>query len=262
VKSDDSTAGTERIGIGGNEIEYFRIPPRRSGLPVLVFLHEGLGSASLWRHFPGVLCELTGCEAVVYSRYGNGFSTPLTGARTPEYMHEEALETLPRLLRAWRVEDAVLVGHSDGASIALLYAAGRASVRGLVLEAPHLFVEGLSLRSIAAIRQEYKTTPLRGRIASYHTDGDRTFYGWNDVWLSSAFAGWNIESFVARIRVPILAIQGDDDEYGTGLQLEALARLSGGPVDRAVLAHCGHEPHRDRAAFVAALAGEWIGERR
>ena len=252
---------TERIVIAGREIEYFRLPARRTGLPVLIFLHEGLGSASLWRHFPIVLAELTGCAAIVYSRYGNGFSTPLNGARAPEYMHEEALETLPRLLHAWRVEDAILVGHSDGASIALLCAAGRASVRALVLEAPHLFVEELSIRSIVAIRHEYESTSLRERIALFHADGDRTFYGWNDVWQLPEFSSWNIEASAARVRVPVLAVQGADDEYGTNEQIEALARLSKGSVDRAVLARCGHTPHRDRAAFVASLAGEWIGER-
>jgi pimeloyl-ACP methyl ester carboxylesterase len=258
---DDTTAGrTERVAVGGKQIEYFRLPPRRGGLPVLVFLHEGLGSASLWRHFPIVLAELTGCAAIVYSRYGNGFSTPLTGARTCDYMHEEALETLPRLLHAWGVEDVILVGHSDGASIALLHAAGRASVRALVLEAPHVFVEEVSLRSIAAVRNEYETTSLRERMARHHADGDRTFYGWNDVWLLPGFASWNIESSASRICVPILAIQGSDDEYGTPLQIEALAGVSKASVDRALLARCGHAPHRDRAAFVAALAGEWIGE--
>jgi pimeloyl-ACP methyl ester carboxylesterase len=261
MSRDDAPDGRcERIATGSKEIEYFRLPARRSGLPVLVFLHEGLGSATLWRHFPIVLAELTGCAAVVYSRYGNGFSTTLGSARTPEYMHEEALETLPRLLRAWRIEDAILVGHSDGASIALLHAAGRANVRALVLEAPHLFVEELSLRSIAAIRVEYETTALRNRMAPYHADADRTFYGWNDVWRLPEFASWNIESSAARIRVPILAIQGAEDEYGTRLQIEALARLAKGPVDRAVLAGCGHAPHLERAAFVASMTGEWIGE--
>ncbi|MBV8148544.1 MAG: alpha/beta hydrolase [Candidatus Eremiobacteraeota bacterium] len=252
---------TERIVIAGREIEYFRLPARRTGLPVLIFLHEGLGSASLWRHFPIVLAELTGCAAIVYSRYGNGFSTPLTGARTPAYMHEEALETLPRLLHAWRVEDVILVGQSDGASIALLYAAGRASVRALVLEAPHLFVEEMSIRSIDAIRHEYENTSLRARLSSFHADGDRTFYGWNDVWQSPEFSSWNIEPSTARVRVPILAVQGLDDEYGTLAQIETLARVSKGPVDRVLLARCGHAPHRDRAAFVESLAAQWIGER-
>jgi pimeloyl-ACP methyl ester carboxylesterase len=262
VTSGPTGGRAERTAVGDKEIEYFRIPAKRAGLPVLVFLHEGLGSASLWRQFPGVIGDLTGCAAIAYSRYGNGFSTPLASTRMPEYMHEEALETLPRLLQAWRVEDVILVGHSDGASIALLHAAGRASVRALVLEAPHLFVEELSLRSIAATRTDYETTSLRERMAPHHADGDRTFYGWNDVWLSPAFAGWNIESFAARVRVPVLAIQGVDDEYGTTRQLDALARSCSGRVDRAVLARCGHAPHRDRAALVASLVGEWIGERQ
>jgi pimeloyl-ACP methyl ester carboxylesterase len=258
---DGTPAGrTERIAIGGKEIEFFRLSAKRAGLPVLVFLHEGLGSAALWRTFPSVLADLTGCAAIVYSRYGNGFSTALTRARDPGYMHEEALETLPRLLHAWRVEDAILVGHSDGASIALLYAAARASVRALVLEAPHLFVEELSLRSIAAVRNEYETTPLRERLACYHADGDRTFYGWNDVWLLPEFASWNIESAAARVRAPILAIAGAEDEYGTPRQIEALGELAKGSVDRAILARCGHDPHRERAAFIASLTGEWIGE--
>lgn len=253
---------TERIGIGPHELEFIRIPAARRGSPTLVFLHEGLGSAALWRSFPRALAERTGCGAVVYSRYGNGFSTPLAEHRTARYMHDEALSALPALLEALGLGDVVLIGQSDGASIALIYTAQReARVRALVLEAPHVFVEDLSVRSIAAMKQEYEKTDLRGRLARYHADVDRTFYGWNDVWLSPEFRSWNVESYVAHIRAPMLAIQGLDDEYGTLAQLEAISRKAAVPIDRMLLAHCGHAPHRDRAALVESAVGAWLEER-
>src|SRR5262249_39964017 len=134
-------------------------------------------------------------------------------------------------------------------------------VRALVLEAPHLFVEPVSVASIAAIRTQYETTPLRERMSRYHTDVDKTFYGWNDIWLAPEFADWNVEAYAARVRAPVLALQGVDDEYGTAAQIDALAKCASGPVDRVLLARCGHAPHRDRRAFVEALAGDWIDER-
>jgi pimeloyl-ACP methyl ester carboxylesterase len=245
--------------VGGRELEIVTIPARRSGAPTLVFLHEGLGSTGLWRDVPSVLAERTGCAALVYSRYGNGFSAPLQEARTPRYMHDEALAALPSLLAEQDVRDAILIGHSDGASIAIIFASEHPSiVRGVVLEAPHVFVEELSVRSIAAIRDVYETGGLRERMGRYHADVDRTFYGWNDVWLSPQFRDWNIEAYAARVRAPLLAIQGLEDEYGTVAQIDALARHARGPVDRLLLARCGHTPHRDRDALVVDTAASWI----
>lgn len=177
----------------------------------------------------------------------------------PRYMHDEALVALPALLAEHCLRDVILVGHSDGASIAVIFAAEHPGVvRGAVLEAPHLFVEELSVRSITAIRGVYETGDLRERMARHHADVDRTFYGWNDVWLSPEFRDWNIESYATRARAPLLAIQGRDDEYGTPAQIDALARHAGGPVDRLLLARCGHTPHRDRAPLVVETAASWI----
>ncbi|MGA8534402.1 MAG: alpha/beta hydrolase [Candidatus Tumulicola sp.] len=248
-----------RIDVGGRALEWLRIPAREKNLPVLVFLHEGLGSLALWRGFPAALAERTGCEALVFSRYGNGFSTPLTEPRKPEYMHDEALAALPELLDALEIHDFILVGHSDGASIALIYAAEHPErVRGLVLEAPHVFVEDLSVRSIAALASEYRSSSLRQRMARHHSDADATFYGWSDIWLASEFRDWNIEAYVERVVSPILVIQGLNDEYGTPAQIESIVRHAAAPVDRIVLANCGHAPHRDRASFVENVAAAWI----
>jgi pimeloyl-ACP methyl ester carboxylesterase len=250
-----------RLALLGRELEIAQIPARRANLPTLVFLHEGLGSIALWRDFPAALAERTACGVLVYSRYGNGFSTVLAEARTPAYMHDEALRMLPALLRALEIEDPVLIGHSDGASIALIYAGQHSDgVRALVLEAPHVLVEELSVRSIAAVRHEYETTDLRARMARYHSQVDRTFFGWNDVWLSEAFREWNIEEFVPRIHAPMLTVQGIADEYGTPAQLERIARRARVPVDRLLLARCAHAPHRDRRAVVESTVSGWLGE--
>ena len=249
----------DRISVGHRELEFVQIPARRQDAPLLVFLHEGLGSLGLWRGFPAALCERTGLGALVYSRYGNGFSMPLSEARFPSYMHDEALITLPELLVKLGINDLVFFGHSDGASIALIYAAEHPHfVRALVLEAPHVFVEDLSIRSIAARKTAYETTSLRERMARYHIDADRTFYGWNDIWLAPEFRSWNIETYAGRVRAPMFLVQGLDDEYGTLAQLESIARNAGGHVDRLLLAGCGHAPHSDRAAIVEAAAGAWI----
>jgi pimeloyl-ACP methyl ester carboxylesterase len=241
-------------------IETLRIPAGRPGGATLVFLHEGLGSLALWRDFPAKVAGRTGLGALIYSRRGNGFSEPLPQPRTPQYMHDEALVELPQLLAAERIGEVVLVGHSDGASIASIYAAENPErVRALVLEAPHVFVEELSVESIAAIRELYETTPLRERVGRHHTDGDATFYGWNDIWLAPEFRDWNIEASLARVRAPILAIQGANDEYGTLAQIESIANRTAGPVDRLILAGCGHAPHRDRPEFVAGTIAGWIG---
>jgi pimeloyl-ACP methyl ester carboxylesterase len=257
------TTPIDRIDIGGQKLEVARIPAKRDGLPVLVFLHEGLGSVALWRDFPASLAESSGCGAIVFSRHGNGFSSPLSEARSIEYMHDEAHLVLPALLQRLCAGDVVLVGHSDGASIALLYAAEHpAAVRGLVLEAPHVFVEDLSVRGIAAIRNEYASTELRARMARYHADVDRTFYGWNDIWLAPAFRTWNIEASVERVRAPMFVIQGVDDAYGTPAQINSIVRHAGAaPVDRLVLAGCGHAPHRDRRVLVEKAIAAWLREK-
>ena len=232
--------------------------------PTLVFLHEGLGSISLWRDFPARVAQATGCPAVVYSRYGYGRSDPLEAPFAVDYMHREALETLPEFLAALAIERPVLVGHSDGASIALVYAGSRDALAGLAVLAPHVFVEDISVKSIAAAKVTFETTDLPEKLARHHADPRRTFYGWNDVWLHPDFRRWNIEAYLPAVRCPVLAIQGVDDEYGTMAQVEAIERQVGGRCEVVRLAACGHSPHRDQpeptlaavARFVGALQGE------
>ena len=229
-------------------IEYAWIeagPARR----VLVFLHEGLGSVAMWKDFPARLCDTLGMRGLVYSRPGYGKSTPrASGERWPvDFMTRHAVEVLPALLAALHVPARPwLFGHSDGASIALLFAAAfPAAPAGVVALAPHLFVEEVSVRSIDAARAAYLETGLRSRLARYHDEPDSAFFGWNDIWLDPAFRTWNIEREMERIRCPVLAIQGEDDEYGTMAQVDRLAQRV--PQARLVkLAQCGHSPQRDQ----------------
>jgi pimeloyl-ACP methyl ester carboxylesterase len=253
------------VTAGGHRLEYQRIEGS-AGAPRLVFLHEGLGSVALWRDFPAKLAQATGAPAVVYSRHGYGASDRLTARRSVDYMHREAQATLPELRAALGLDDVILIGHSDGASIALIHAgSGGWPVRALILEAPHVFVEEVSVESIAAAREAYATTDLRRRLERYHGDADGAFRGWNDIWLDAAFRGWNIEQYLPGVRSPVLAIQGADDEYGTLAQLDALERGVAGPFEQLVLAHCKHSPHRDQEQAVLAAMAVFIarvGDRR
>jgi pimeloyl-ACP methyl ester carboxylesterase len=232
------------IEVGGRRIEVRTIEgdPAR---PTLVFLHEGLGSVSMWRGFPARVAESTGCPAVVYSRYGYGGSDLREAPFGVDYMHREA-EALPGLLAQLGIERPILIGHSDGASIALLYVGAHDRVRGLVVLAPHVFVEDLSVRSIAEAKVAFETTEMAQKLARHHADARRTFYGWNDIWLHPDFRRWNIEACLPGIRCPVLAIQGLDDQYGTVAQLDAIAAQVGGPFERVMLEACGHSPHRDQ----------------
>jgi pimeloyl-ACP methyl ester carboxylesterase len=235
-------------------IEYAFVAPQRRDRPLFVFLHEGLGSLAMWKAFPRTLCDALGVRGLVYSRPGYGRSTPRAQDERwdVDFMHRQAHEVLPAFLAAAGVDAAAdppwLFGHSDGGSIALLYAArfpGRAA--GLVLVAPHIFVEPVSLSSIAAARDTFRTTDLRNRLARYHDDVDSAFWGWNDIWLAAPFRAWNIEEELAAIRVPVLAVQGRDDEYGTLAQVEGVVKAV--PSARAVvLDDCGHSPHKDQPA--------------
>ncbi len=227
-------------------------PPQEA--PTLVFLHEGLGCVAMWRDFPERLAQDTGCGALVYSRQGYGRSEPVTLPRPLDYMQREGLTTLPAVLDAAGVRQAILVGHSDGASIAIVHAgaAGRADsaacrVRGLIVLAPHLFCEELSIQSIARAQKEYLHGELRARLHRYHGDNvDGAFWGWNDAWLDPRFRDFNIEESLPTIRVPIQAIQGEADPYGTLRQIESLARGVAGPLQRLILPGCGHAPHKER----------------
>lgn len=244
------------IAIGGRRLAYEWVG---EGGGTLVFLHEGLGSIRQWRDFPARVAAATGRRALVYDRYGYGQSDVLAEPRVgTDFMHREALETLPALLAALEVERPVLVGHSDGASIALIYAGSGHAARGLVALAPHVFVEDLSVRSIEAARRQFETTDLRRRLGKYHRDPVKTFHLWNDVWLDPEFRRWNIESFLPGIRCPVLAIQGEADQYGTMAQVEAIRRQVSGPCELVKLADCGHSPHRDEPEKTLAAIAEFV----
>jgi pimeloyl-ACP methyl ester carboxylesterase len=225
--------------------------------PLLIFLHEGLGCVGLWGDFPQALSAATGCPAFVYSRFGYGGSSAIDLPRPITYMHDEALVVLPRILDALQPRRFILVGHSDGASIAAIYAGGRADPRlaGLCLMAPHTFVEDISIRSIEAARLAYETGDLKHKLSRWHGDVDCAFNGWNGAWLSPGFRSWNLATYVEKITAPTQIIQGEDDAYGTAAQATAF-RAAAGPVDIAMLAQCGHSPYREaRAATLAAMGG-------
>jgi pimeloyl-ACP methyl ester carboxylesterase len=229
--------------------------------PALVLLHEGLGSVSMWRGVPAKLHDATGHRVVTYSRAGYGRSDPVSLPRPVTYMHHEADVVLPALLTQLGIERPVLVGHSDGASIALLYAGTGHPVAGLVLLAPHVIVEDATVDSIAAAREAYASTDLRERLARHHDDVDVAFRGWNDVWLSPEFRAWDITERLPAIHAPVLVIQGDADAYGTARQLDLIEAGVGGPVERVQLPGVGHAPHLEApdavlpaiATFVAGL---------
>lgn len=241
------------ILVDGQCIECRRIGDAGRSAPVIVFLHEGLGSVRMWRDFPDRLCATAGLPGLVCSRLGYGASDPLPGPRNARFMHEEATSALPALLRACEIDRPILFGHSDGASIALIHAGTFPEVaRAVIVLAPHLFVEPVCVTSIAAISRDYAGPALRERLARYHADVDGAFHGWSDVWLSDEFATWNIEDAVAASRCPILAIQGEDDQYGTMRQIERIAELRPG-TRLARLPGCRHSPHNDRPDEVIEL---------
>jgi pimeloyl-ACP methyl ester carboxylesterase len=224
--------------------------------PALVFLHEGLGSVALWRDFPARLAEATGRRALIYSRAGHGRSDLPEGDRTPRFMHDEALGVLPELLRVAGIERPVLVGHSDGGSISLIYAS-RHPVSGLILLAPHVFVEDVTVASIEEARETFAATDLGARMGRYHRDAERTFRLWNDIWLAPEFRAWNIEDVLADVTAPTLLIQGEHDQYGTLAQIEAIERGVRGPVRRVVL-DARHAPHLEAPAATLQAAAEFL----
>jgi pimeloyl-ACP methyl ester carboxylesterase len=229
----------QSLTIPTGELELLDIPGNKDQT-ALVLLHEGLGSIGLWRGFPQALAQATGQRTVAYSRYGHGQSDPPTKPRTPNFMHEEALEVLPGILDHLELEQPMLIGHSDGASIALIHAAHH-EVRSVVAIAPHVFVEQMCITEIRHARDAYEHGGLRERMARYHRDPDTAFYGWNDVWLDPRFPEWDIRPLLERISCPLLLIQGERDQYGTLAQLEAIEQATMGPVERVVL-DCMHAP--------------------
>ena len=261
------------IGARDHALEYARFAADRRASPLLVFLHEGLGSVAMWRDWPRQLCDAGSFRGLVYSRPGYGRSTPRAAAEKwpVDFMHAQAREVLPAFLLAADVDTATdppwLVGHSDGASIALIHASAfPARVSGVIALAPHVFVEDLSIQSIERTRETYlastdtQQSSLRAKLARYHDYPDSAFWGWNDIWLDPAFRGWNIESLLPSITKPVLAVQGEDDEYGTMAQVDSIAkRVPHAQVLK--LPACGHSPQRDQPQRVIKATVDFITQR-
>ena len=243
--------------VDGRRLETLLLSPAAKA-PVIVMLHEGLGSIAMWKDFPEQLAHATGCGVLVYSRYGHGKSERLTEKRSVDFMHREAKVVLPELLRQFVIQRPILLGHSDGGSIALIYAGTWPErVRGLVLEAPHVFVEDVSIQSITAIRKLYESSDLPLRLARYHDHVDEAFCGWNDIWLDPQFRNWNIEKYLAAITCPTLVIQGENDEHGTLAQVAAIQRRV--PATQSlILLLCGHSPHRDQPSLTLDAISKFI----
>jgi pimeloyl-ACP methyl ester carboxylesterase len=248
------------VQAAGRSLNYEWVGDEESGRPVLVFLHEGLGSIRQWRDFPARVAQAAGCRALVYDRYGYGQSDVLREAkRDVRFMHDEALRALPDLLSSVKIENPILVGHSDGASIALIHAGAGHAVHGVVAMAPHVFIEPVCLDSIRKAKETFEKTDLPEKLARYHRDARRTFYGWADVWLDPRFERWDLrDEYLPNIRCPVLAIQGHDDEYGTMEQLAALARRVAGRCELLKLPDCGHSPFRDQPEKTLAAVASFI----
>ncbi|HJQ76762.1 MAG TPA: alpha/beta hydrolase [Acidimicrobiia bacterium] len=246
------------VDLSGKRLHYVRLGPDHDATPI-VFLHEGLGSIELWRGFPEGVVTATGHPGLVYSRYGNGWSDPLTEARPADYMHVEALEVLPELVDRLVGTPPILLGHSDGASIALMYAGSGHAVAGLVLIAPHVFVEPETRTSIASLSDGFPGSDMAAKMSKYHAEPETTFTGWAGVWLSPDFQGWNIEQYLPGVTCPTLLIQGAADEYGTVRQLDAIERGVGGPIRRLLVPGAGHSPHLSHPDQVVDSVVRFIG---
>jgi len=254
----------ESVIVNGVALELMRIEgPAGSAdvhLAPIVFLHEGLGSVAMWRDWPRQVCKATGRAGFVYSRRGYGKSQSIddvrgTGRLRPDYMHREALNVLPELLEALDVDEPVLLGHSDGGTIALIHAA-HFTVRACIVMAPHVVVEDISVKSIEQARTAFEGSDLRSRLARYHDDVDVAFWQWNDIWLDPAFRAFDIRAECGRIQAPLLAIQGEDDAYGTLRQIEEIK--TAGTIRREVIAKCGHSPHKDQPEATLQLVANFL----
>jgi pimeloyl-ACP methyl ester carboxylesterase len=245
------------VEVGGLAVEILDLPATDAGAGApLVLLHEGLGSVGLWRDFPTRLHDVTGRRLIAFSRFGHGRSAPPPHPRTPAFFHEEALQVLPELLEATDVHAPALVGHSDGASIALIHAAHH-RVSALVLLAPHVFVEDICVSAIRETRQAFVSGALRERMARHHEDPDAAFWGWCDVWLDPAFRGWSLEEEAASLTAPALLIQGAEDPYGSLAQFERIEARARGPVRRLVLSG-GHSPHLEHGQEVIEATAAFL----
>jgi pimeloyl-ACP methyl ester carboxylesterase len=252
------------LDAGGGRLEAARIGPGPDQAPTLIFLHEGLGCVDLWRDVPARLAEITGCGALVYSRLGYGRSDACPLPRSVEFMHHEGLTVLSEVIRHAGIGDYVLVGHSDGGSIALIHAGGTPSsgLRGVITLAAHVFCEDRTRQAIESARERYLTGDLKTRLCLYHgKNTDCAFRGWSDVWLHPGFRTWTIESFLPAIRVPVLAIQGNNDPYGSPAQIDAIRRKAGDAVDTTMIADCGHAPHLEKTDVVFAAISTFLTDR-
>ena len=295
----ETQEGAERapasFEVAGQRLEYRWIGPQPAEAPTIVFLHEGLGCVGMWRDFPDRVAGETGCGALVYSRRGYGASDPVGGPRPVRFMHDEALQILPLVIARFKLRDVILFGHSDGASIGIVYAGAHPrSVRGLVLEAPHVFVEPVCIESISRVAKQFcsaesAATPvldpqaslptprmddttlqkndtyedemagMRHRLARHHgANTDSMFQTWAEVWLNPEFQHWNIEEYLSPIEAPLLVIQGKEDEYGTLKQVDAVVTQARGPAESLLLADCGHSPHRDQPDRVMSSTRRFV----
>ena len=256
MKLDDSGF----LAIGTQRLEYRMLGPRPDAAPTLVMLHEGLGCVGLWGDFPDKLQAATGCGVFVYSREGYGQSSPAKLPRPLTFMHAEAQQTLPKILDVIGFKHGLLVGHSDGASIAAIYGGSHQDHRigGIVLIAPHFIVEDVTSASIAEMRKAYDTTELRARLARYHANVDATVHGWSDVWLKGDFRKWDLTEFLAYIRVPVLIVQGEGDQYGTVRQIEIAQEECYCPVEVALLPGAKHVPQREATEATMNAVTEFI----
>jgi pimeloyl-ACP methyl ester carboxylesterase len=253
--------GEGSLVVNGKRLEVTWHGPGPEDAPTLVFLHEGLGCVAMWRDFPATLAAATGCGALVYSRLGYGRSDACVLPRSVRFMHDEGLHVLPALLDLVGIRECVLIGHSDGGSIALIYAGGTpaAPLRGVIAEAPHVFREEVSVRSIQRAKESYENGNLRERLEKYHgANSDCAFWGWSEAWLHPDFANWSLEEYLPRIKVPLLVIQGEDDEYGTLAQVEAIARQAGAEAEVIMVPQCGHVPHREQEAVTFQAMARFV----
>ncbi len=259
-----SDAPTSRLVIDDVALEYACHGPAPKDAPTIVMLHEGLGCVALWRDFPRQVAEATGCGVFVFSRRGYGQSGPIPLPRPLDFMTREAVDVLPQILDAIGFHQGILFGHSDGATIAAIYAGSFSDhrVRGLILMAPHFFTEQDGLAEIAKTNAAFEATDLSTRMAKYHADADGAFRGWADTWLHPDFKDWNVAEVIDYFRVPVLAIQGRDDQYGTLAQIEEIESRAYSPVDLVVLDDCQHAPHAEQPDATLAAVGEFVARLR
>ena len=253
-----SDGGSDILSLNEQRLEYACHGPPPGMAPTIILLHEGLGCVALWRDFPAKLAKRTGWGVFVYSRAGYGGSSSVPLPRPLDYMTREALDVLPPLLNAIGFQEGILLGHSDGASIAAIYAGSIQDhrIRGLTLIAPHFFTEACGLNSISEARKAYEKGDLRSRLAKYHNDVDNAFRGWNEAWLDPKFEDWDISEVIDYFRIPVLAVQGEGDQYGTVSQINEIVERAYSPVDVVMLKECGHSPHLEKSEeTVTSIAG-------